>query len=448
MDDRRAVADRGAAQGGVRADLAALADHRGPLEDRARADGGVAADRHPCLHPGGARLKEGHTRAGVVLDDPALGGLLGRHEARAVVDAQGCVGVVGHVSGNCPAFLSDQRKHAGEVALALLQAHVVERVEEGLRIEDVGAEVDLPDRQLLRREAVGVLGLVDAVDGAVRVAHDPPVARRVELVRGEQGGEGVLPLVLLQEPLELVGGDQRVVGGQDHDRAPRRQHRIARGEHRGPGALALTLLGDLDPVRKPLLDPVPRPDDRNDPLRTGRPRRIGNPLDKRLTGHAMKHLRSVRKHPSALAGGHDEDRKRRGHGGMRVSTAGRQAASASRSYQRTHLRTALSLHAVLPSHGKPAHLREILLELLIGRPRNLARLRPRDAKVRPLVVRPAVQRAVALVDVRGRYVSAALSHTRSSTRRSVAPAVGVERRGAVRTDDPQVLEPVISAASR
>ena len=36
----------------------------------------------------------------------------------------------------------------------------------------------------------------------------------------------------------------------------------------------------------------------------------------------MKHLRSVRAHPSALAGGHDEDRERRGHGVRRVPGAG------------------------------------------------------------------------------------------------------------------------------
>ena len=44
-------------------------------------------------------------------------------------------------------------------------------------------------------------------------------------------------------------------------------------------------------------------------------RRVGLPAD------PMKNLRSIRTHPSALAGGHDEDRERRGHGVMRVPGA-------------------------------------------------------------------------------------------------------------------------------
>ena len=100
MDHGGAVTDRGAARGGVRADLAALADHGAALQDRARSDGGVMADRHSCLHPGGARVQEGDTPPGVALDDPALGGVLGQHQARAIVHAEPGVGVVGLVRGD------------------------------------------------------------------------------------------------------------------------------------------------------------------------------------------------------------------------------------------------------------------------------------------------------------------------------------------------------------
>ena len=59
---------------------------------------------------------------------------------------------------------------------------------------------------------------------------------------------------------------------------------LSRGENGGACALTLVLLGDLDTVRKPLGDAVTRPDDRDHPLRTGRARRIDDPLHKGLPG--------------------------------------------------------------------------------------------------------------------------------------------------------------------
>ena len=70
------------------------------------------------------------------------------------------------------------------------------------------------------------------------------------------------------------------------------------------------------PSRKALGNAIAGPDDRDHPLGAGRPRGIDDPLHERLTGNPMKNLRSIRKHASALAGGHDEDRERRGHGVM------------------------------------------------------------------------------------------------------------------------------------
>ncbi len=127
--------------------------------------------------------------------------------------------------------------------------------------------------------------------------------------------------VLLEETAKLIGGDERMVAGEDDDRAVRAEHGVARREHGRAGALPLDLLGDLDPVRKPLGNAVARPDDRHDPPGTRLPGGIDNPLQERLARHPMKHLRSVRAHPSALAGGHDEDREWRGHERSRVPGA-------------------------------------------------------------------------------------------------------------------------------
>jgi hypothetical protein len=158
--------------------------------------------------------------------------------------------------------------------------------------------------------------------------------------------------MLLEEPLDLLGGDERLIPGEDDKmaaatglagRGSRAKDRVARREHGRAGALPLDLLDDLDALGKPLGNSITRPDDRQYPLRAGLPRRVDDPPDKRPTGDPMQHLRHIGPHPSALAGGHDEDRKRRGHGLSRVPTPAPQAASASRSYHRIHLRTALSL---------------------------------------------------------------------------------------------------------
>ena len=125
--------------------------------------------------------------------------------------------------------------------------------------------------------------------------------------------------MLGEQRLELLGRDQGVIARQYDDGA--RIHHVARSQNRGPGALPLALLGHLDPVRKPLRHAITGADHRNHTLGTGRPRDIGNPLHERLTGNPMKNLRSIRKHASALAGGHDEDRERRGHGVRRVPGA-------------------------------------------------------------------------------------------------------------------------------
>lgn len=90
-------------------------------------------------------------------------------------------------------------------------------------------------------------------------------------------------------------------------------------------------------------------------------------------------------------------------------------------------------------------MREVFLELLIGRPRDLARLRPRDAKVRPLVVSPAEERAIALIYVVRTVFTTALLADTVLDHPNVAPAVCGERGGAVRADDAEILKPMVSA---
>jgi len=123
------------------------------------------------------------------------------------------------VGGDGPAARLDQREDAGEVALAALELDLVESLEERVRVEGVRAEIDLADGELILREALGVPGLEDAVDAAAGVADDAAVARRVEPVGCEERGEGAPSLVLSEQPLELLGGDERVIAGEDDDGA-------------------------------------------------------------------------------------------------------------------------------------------------------------------------------------------------------------------------------------
>ena len=92
------------------------------------------------------------------------------------------------------------------------------------------------------------------------------------------------PVVLVEQSRELLGGDQRLIAGEDDhgpDAAGSRlaipEHGLASSEHGRPGALTLALLGDLDALRQPLGNTVTGPDDRNDPLGTGAPERHRRP---------------------------------------------------------------------------------------------------------------------------------------------------------------------------
>ena len=97
---------------------------------------------------------------------------------------------------------------------------------------------------------------------------------------------------------------------------------VARGEHRGAGALALALLGHLDPVGQPLGDAVAGPHDADHPAGARLARGVDDPLDHGLAADPVQNLGNVRPHPRALAGGHDEDREGLGHGAEGTSERG------------------------------------------------------------------------------------------------------------------------------
>src|SRR5436309_10075021 len=163
-------------QGGVRADLTALADARAGLDRHALADHGVLADLHVGLDRGGLRRGERHAVQRMLLDQAPRHVELDLHQVRARVYADRAQNIFGELGRDAAATLADQREHLGEVALTTRLAHTVERAEQLARREGVGADVHLPDQQLVVRNVLRMLGLDDALDRVVRRAHDAAVA--------------------------------------------------------------------------------------------------------------------------------------------------------------------------------------------------------------------------------------------------------------------------------
>ena len=92
------------------------------------------------------------------------------HQVRAVVDALRDVGVGGAAGGHSP-LGREGRDGAGEVELAVLLVDLLQRGEQLRGLEDVGAEVDLADGQHLLGQALGALGLDDALEDPVLAPH-------------------------------------------------------------------------------------------------------------------------------------------------------------------------------------------------------------------------------------------------------------------------------------
>ncbi len=211
-------------------------------------------------------------------------------------------------------------KTPGEVALAALLADLVECLEQPGSLEDVAAQVDLADRELLRGHSLRVLGLDDALELAVGAANDAPVAGGVELVGREDRGPAAGRDVAVDHPREVLGAHKRVVAREDDHRAG--VDAVTRSEYRGARALPLELLGDLHVVGQAGGHAVAWPHNAHDPARACLARRIDDPLDHGLSADGVQDLGGLGPHPGAPPGGHDENRERLGHRRTRVQRPG------------------------------------------------------------------------------------------------------------------------------
>ena len=111
----------------------------------------------------------------------------------------------------CPRRAAAAARRAGRARPGRCRRELPQRLEQVAARERVDAGVDLADRLLLGRRVAGRLGLHHALDAALRVAHDAPVAARVlELHRRHRGRRAAL-LVGARERGDRVGGDQRHV---------------------------------------------------------------------------------------------------------------------------------------------------------------------------------------------------------------------------------------------
>ena len=239
----------------MRPDLAALGHARRAEQAHAGADRGVLADRHVRLDARRRRLQKGHPRAGVSLEDAALGALLDLHQPRPVVHPERNCGIVRGVCRHHPPAAHQGRQGAGEIELAVGQADLVERREERRRIEGVGAQVDLADREHGAREALRSLGLDDLLEASIAVAHDAAVAGGVELIGREQRRGGSFGVLRRAQTGDLLRGDERLVTRENHERPA--LDRPARREHGRGRSLALVLLDRLDPVGSMSATPSP-----------------------------------------------------------------------------------------------------------------------------------------------------------------------------------------------
>ena len=277
------------------------------------------ADLDPDLDQRAGRVDDRDARERVRAVDPLLGEPPHLRELDARVDAERQRRVGDHVRADRLALGAQQRQHVGQVELALrvVGAQLLQRLEQVAARERVDAGVDLADRLLLGRRVAGRLGLHHPLDAALRVAHDAPVAARVlELHRRHRGRRAAL-LVGARERGDRLGGDQRHVavehehGGVGVDLVRRRADGVA-------GAVGLLLDRHLDVLGQRLGERALRPVDDHDPAGARLAGRGDRPLDHRAPAQRMQHLRHRRAHPGPLARGEDQDGGS-GHRGIVVS---------------------------------------------------------------------------------------------------------------------------------
>ena len=136
----------------------------------------VGGDLDLGVDPGRAGVDDGDAGKHVSLEDAAARLGLDRGEVGAVVDPHRHREVVGEVGADRVAGLAQRRQDIGQVVLALgvVVGEAGERLGERAGLEDVGAGIDLADRQLLGSGVAGGLGLDHALDLALSVRTTRP----------------------------------------------------------------------------------------------------------------------------------------------------------------------------------------------------------------------------------------------------------------------------------
>ena len=214
-------------------------------------------------------------------------------------------------------------------------------VGERAALERERVRVHLVDRQHLGRDALGVLGLDDAVELPVRVADDAAERIGVVTVDRDHGGRGPGPAVKVDQARDQLGGDERVIAVHDHD-GLRVADQVERRPHRAAGSVGLRLDDGLGALREGVREVAVGRGDHADAPRAGLARGEHRPGDHRSTADRVQHLRHRRAHPGALAGGHDQ------HGGT-AHLRNRRAVDATRAPKGRHDHECVFDRAILRS---------------------------------------------------------------------------------------------------
>ncbi len=313
VDDAAVAGDR-VGEAGVGAELAAFAHVRVADEVGLRPNDSVAADGGVGADPGLSRVDEGDAFGHPVLVDAVASDAGELGELRAGVHAQ-AVAIVGSVEdGHVLAGGLENLDHVGQVVLVLgiLAGNVTNVGGELGAVKGVAAGVAL-------QQGLGLLGravllLDDALDGAVRVELDAPVAKGLGRGEGQYGcgvravGDGLREL---RDGLGLDEGQVTV----EHDHGPLADAAgLDRDAHGVTGAQALGLLHRLDgnggacvgavEDRADLVGVAAHHDDHA--VAAGGDGRVDDPADHRLAQDFVRDLGVVGLHAGSLAGSEDD----------------------------------------------------------------------------------------------------------------------------------------------
>ena len=218
----------------------------------------------------------------------------------------------------------EQVEHLGQVQLALrvVRAQPRQRLPEGAALERIDARVHLRYQALLGGRVPLLLGLDNPLDRPARVAHHPPVAARIVEDRAEHRGGRAALQVSVDQPADRLGVDKRHVAAQDHDRrvgveagcrpgvqvGPGRRVELRHGRtDSAAGAVRPLLHRQVNPRRQDVLERPLRRVHHHDLSGSRLKGRLHRPQHHRPAAQLMQHLRGLRAHARALAGGEDQD---------------------------------------------------------------------------------------------------------------------------------------------